>query len=335
MKSVINRRKALKLAGTASAASLLSAPFVMAQSRPKLTMIAGFDHSLEMLPELNAIAGGHFEAAGVEVESMTVRGTVVAIQQVVTGSAHFARSGALDVMQVVVTQGVPLVSAGVDLHGGIFHIVSSASAPVTSPEDLRGKTIGLKSLAGGQENSLNMLLATAGIPPEEVRREIAPADAGNVEFLKRGQLDAFMVALEPQIILKDSDEDLAFLSINDFAPMPGGVLAANSEAAAADPEATRAFMRGMRASAEEIINGDINEILDRVYAVFEMVGPEDRDFQLKIIDGYKDLMLLKGPENLMRNLPEAWQAAADMAGGAGIIQVDDPTLLYSNDYDQY
>lgn len=331
----ISRRNMLQFAGAAAASTFVSAPYVLAQAKPKLTVIAGFDHSLEQLPELNAIAGGHFEAAGLDVSSMTVRGTVVAMQQVVTQSAHFVRCGALDAMKLIAEQGLPLTSAGVDLHGGIFHIISLASAPIKSPEDLRGKTIGLKSLAGGQENSLNMLLIDAGINPEEVKREIAPADAGNVEFLKQGRLDAFIVALEPRLILEDSADELAFLSVNDYAPLPGGVIAANKDWAAANPEQASAFMKAMRASSEEIINGDINMILDRAHAAFDMVGPEDRAFEIKIIDGYKQLMLLHGAENLMKNVPDAWAKAASMASGAGIVTVADPTVLYSNAYDNY
>jgi ABC-type nitrate/sulfonate/bicarbonate transport system substrate-binding protein len=303
---------------------------VLAQSATKLVFMEPFDLALEYLQEMNAVAGGHFEKEGLEVEINNARGTAVGIQQVIAAQANVTRIGLLDLLKASASQETKLLSVATSLQGGIFNLVSRKADPIMSPADLRGKQVGVASMGGGQENILNLMLAGAGIPVEDVPRQAIGSNAGNVEILKQGRVDAFLATVETALLLQMNNEPVEVWSTSKYAPLPGGVIVTTEKFASENRETVVKFVRAMRNSALEIISADPAEILDRVTAKFEITANEDRNFRLEAIKKYNELTLEQGNENVMRNVPTVFEAAAKLVSAAGIAKIDDVSGLYSN-----
>ncbi len=328
----VSRRAFLKATAAGSTVLLAGGMPVFAQSATKLVFMEPFDLALEYVTEMNAVVGGHFEKEGLDVSITNVRGTAVGIQQVIAKQANVTRIGLLDLMKASGSQDAKIISVGTSLQGGIFNLVSRNDAPINTPADLKGKIVGVASLGGGQENVLNLMLSGAGIKPEEVERQAIGSNAGNVEILKQGRVDAFIASTETALILQMNNEPVEIWSTSKFAPLPGGVIMMTDEFAQANRDTVVKFLRAMRASALEIIDTDPAVILDRVVAKFEITTNEDRTFRLNSIKAYNDLTLAQGRENVMRNVPEVFAAAAKLVTDAGIVAVPDAAVLYDNSF---
>ncbi|MBI3707405.1 MAG: ABC transporter substrate-binding protein [Proteobacteria bacterium] len=291
-----------------------------------------FDLAFEFSHELNADVGGHFKAQGLDVQITNVRGTSIAIQQVVAKQAQVTRVGALDLMKAVAAQGVPLVSIATSLHEGIFSLVSLKSAPLKTPADMKGKTIGVASIGGGQENTLDLLLVSSGVPVAEVPRQAIGSSAGNIELLKQGRVNGFFATVETSLIFRRANEPVEIVSAAKFAPMPGGAIVVRRDFAAENPDVAVRFLRAMRASAEELLTADPNMIIERIEKKYEISADKDRNFRIEALKAYNNMALSQGRENLLKNVPGVWRKAAELTSKAGIVKVADGDALYANQY---
>jgi NitT/TauT family transport system substrate-binding protein len=303
-----------------------------AQSPTKLVFMEPFDLAFEYSHELNAVVGGHFKAQGLDVEVTNVRGTSIAIQQVVANQAQVTRVGALDLMKAVASQGVPLVSVATSLQEGIFSLVSLKSAPIMTPADMKGKTIGVASMGGGQENTLDLLLATVGIPSADVPRQAIGSSAGNLEVLKQGRVNGFFATVETSLTFQRANEPVEIWSAAKFAPMPGGAIVMQKDFAAKNPAVVVKFLKAMKASAEELLTADPNMLVERIEKTYDISAEKDRAFRIEAVKAYNRMALSEGRENLLKNVPAVWRKAAELTNKAGIVKVPDADALYTNDY---
>ena len=329
-----------KIVRTVAVPSIAAGALVMAlgigpakaQSPTKLVFMEPFDLAFEYSDELNAVVGGHFQKEGLEVEITNVRGTAIAIQQVVAKQAQVSRVGALDLMKAVASQGVPLVSVATSLQQGIFSLISLKSAPITAPAEMKGKTIGVASMGGGMENTLDLLLAGAGVPKEAVPRQAIGSNPGNVELLKQGRVNGFFATVETSITLQRANEPVEIWSASKFAPMPGGAIIMSKEFVAANPAVVVKFVKAMKASAEELLTADPNMIVDRIEKKYDIATEKDRAFRIEAIKAYNRMSTSEGRENLLKNVPAVWRKAVELTDKAGIVKIPDADALYTNTY---
>jgi NitT/TauT family transport system substrate-binding protein len=328
----ISRRSIIKGIGAGTVLAMTPMQLVFAQNKTTLTFITAYEILLEQMHELNAIAGGHMAAQGLDIKMIPGKGTSLAIQQVVAKQAEVSRVGALDLIKAAALQNVNLVSVGVSLQEGIFSVVSLESNPVHGPKEMKGKKIGVVSIGGGTENMLDLMLASAGIASAEVPRQAVGSSPGNVELLKQGRLDAFFITVDGAMTLGRQKEPVLIWSADRFAPMPGGAIIMRREYADQNKDTVVAFMRAMYSSAEELLVADPTMIIERVSKSFDISAPKDTDFRVQALTIYNYMALTYGRKNLLRNVPEVWQNAALQIGSAGLAKLDKPESIYTNDY---
>ena len=326
-----NRRNALKT--VMGAGALAFAPTAaLSRDGAKPIFAEPFDLLLEFLPELNAVAGGHFAKHGLDVEIVNARGTSMAAQQLIAEKASFTKVGVLDLIKMQAQQKVPLLSVATIQQSPIFTVVSLKSAPVRGPEDMRGKTIGVASLGGGTENNLDLMLAAAGIPKGTVTRQAVGLSPGNAVLLKQGRIAAFFATIEGSIALERAKEPVEIWNIGRFAPIPGGAYVVTRDYAKKQADDVVKFMRGMRDSVNQLTTQSAAEILDRVQAKYEITGEKDRAFRLRAVAEYNALITGQGKENILRNVPDVWRRSADLIRKADIADVPAIDSLYTNEF---
>jgi NitT/TauT family transport system substrate-binding protein len=327
----ISRRTAMQGIAAVAGTGLIARPAV-AQGGAKLLFMEPFDLAFEYMHEMNGVVGGHFAKEGLDVQIDNARGTSVAIQQVIAGQAAVTRVGALDLIKASAAQDVKLVSIATSLHEAIFSLVSLKSAPLMTPQDMKGKTIGVASMGGGQENTLDLILASGAVSPKDVPRQAIGSNAGNVELLKQGRVNGFFATVETSTLLRRAGEPVEIWSASKYAPMPGGIIITTRDFVQKNPEVTVKFVRAMCNSAKEILGADPNMIVERIEKKYDISASKDRAFRIDAVKAYNGMTVAQGENNIMRNVPEVWAKAGELVTKAGIAKVADVTALYDNKY---
>lgn len=228
----------------ASAASLQAG---IAQTPARsITWMSAARFNFNHLYCLAALENGWFKQEGLEVNLIQGAGTMTAVSQLIAGGALFAQAAAITSCPLIANQDAPLITVGQISYKGFFLLASLPGKPVLTPRDLDGKTIGVMSLAGSTEQLLDAMLAKGGIARERVKRVITGIGPSGVAFLQRGDVDAFFVLPEHRAALSLGGTTLAYLDVDDFAPIPGEALVTSLKAAQ-DPAQRQVLIGFLRA----------------------------------------------------------------------------------------
>ena len=135
---------------------------------------------------------GYWKADGYDVDVQPVGASLQAIQQMVAGNAEFAEVNASAIIQANVKNDLPvrvlLSKRIID-----WSVAVDADGPIKSIKDLKGKTIGVFSLATGGVAYLNTYLRANGFDPAK-DVEFVPLGLGAppVEALRSGKVQGLL-----------------------------------------------------------------------------------------------------------------------------------------------
>lgn len=149
----------------------------------------------DILPILVADRQSYFSEAGIEVELIPFQSAVE--------SQSAVQSGQLDGMITDTIVAVLLNNSGLDVkitsltlgatpEEGRFAIIAAPGSDISSPADLKGKTIGISNNSIIEYVTDN-LLEEAGIDPSEITKISVPKIPVRLEMLLNNQIDAIVV----------------------------------------------------------------------------------------------------------------------------------------------
>src|SRR3972149_5668911 len=163
-------------------------------SAQKMVIGQGFLNT-NALPLWLAVDQGFFKKHGVDLEVMFIRGGGVVMAALLSGEVKFATVAVTQVVGPVVKGGDPVV---------ILSFVNKmpylfvAASHVKSPEDLKGKKIGVATFGGAAYVASHMVLRQFGL--DSKRDQITLIQIGTeperVAALIAGSIDAAMIASE-------------------------------------------------------------------------------------------------------------------------------------------
>jgi NitT/TauT family transport system substrate-binding protein len=172
-------------------AGLLAAPVALhAQGTPRRDriVVAGWSKPItEVTPLLVDEDKGFYRAQGLALEYVPGAGSADAIRNILAGQADVAFSdpgsffAALD-------KGEKLRAIYDVYPQNVFNVVALKGSGITRPADLKGKKIGVYSLASGTRQALQVLLHTAGLSESDVT--VVVTGLLNFAPLMQGQVDA-------------------------------------------------------------------------------------------------------------------------------------------------
>jgi NitT/TauT family transport system substrate-binding protein len=323
-------RRTLLAATAATAAGSISAPAVLAQAREPLTFMTPFGFIPDFIEMMNAVSGGHLARHGFDAKLLGANGTAQAIQQLVAGQVSFIRAASIDMMRAV-SQGAPLVAIATSHQGSTFHMISLKDKPVSRAEDLKGKTVGIVSVAGTTDIYLNLILSRVGLKPDDVKREVTGNSPGALQFVRQGRVDCFMASIVVPVILQRNNEPIEIWSTDRYAPMPSQCYVTTREMIEKKPETVVRFLRGIRDSMNEMLTQANPPIFERAGRDFEIPGIRDIATVVAVSDESKSkLWLARGRENLMRNLPDLWASGIKLLDDAGLARIPQPDQIWTN-----
>jgi NitT/TauT family transport system substrate-binding protein len=266
-------------------------------------------------PELVADASGLFEKHGVKVRFQNTQGSPPAIQTVIAGSALLTKIGDIETITAIVEKNAPLVNLGGVEKEGLLRFLSSKRKPLMKPEDFRGAMMGLPSSGGTSEKTLDVVLASAGIKKEEVKRQVVGLTPGVFELVKSGRIDGYVVSLDTSLSVMKAEPDAV-----SFAP--SSVISAGVQLYATSTEQSkdsrkqkliRGYLQAISDAIRFIIDdeaGGFTKTMDLMKS-YDVPALKDPEIAAAALREFVKSWTADGRDKLVQSNPDTWKATYD------------------------
>jgi NitT/TauT family transport system substrate-binding protein len=200
---------------------------------------------------------GYWREEGYDVDVLPVGASLQALQQMVAGNAEFAQLNSSVVIQGNVVNGIPV---RVVMNNGVIDWSLSVleDGPVKTVQDLKGKTIGVFSLATGGIAFMKSYLRQSGMDPEKDIGLVAVGlGAPPVEALRSNKVQALLFWASAQATFENAGLKLRYLRGADWRGFPDFTFSTLQKTVDSDPGMVEAIARGAaRASVFVFANPD-------------------------------------------------------------------------------
>lgn len=300
------------------------------QASGKFRFMTPFGYSLAFAPVLYAKAGGFLEKEGLDGEIMGGKGAAFSAQMAIAGQIDAGRTGAGNYIVARVNNGAPLISIATIAQVSPFFVLSPRAKPLASPESFKGKTLGMASLGGSMEETLNLTLRRAGIDPETINKVKVADNPASYALVEAGRIDGFIGNISTATKVQSAFVGASAIRIDDG--VPGQAYVANPTTIARNEAAYVAFLRAVHRSVSAILDArDTAPIITAIGKAFDIRGLEDMDLAKRDLASNAESWTAKGRQNLLRNVPEIWAGGLKLMTDAGIVKNQiDPAVLYTN-----
>lgn len=193
---------------------------------------------------------GFFEDEGLSVTQELADGSTAAIQVVASGSADYTNGGVVSVMSAV-NIGVPVTAYGVIAQNYPWQMAVLEGSDIKKPSDLKGKTVGIISLASESNAFAKAWLSENGLDPaSDVTLVPVGAGAPALAALENGDIDAIALYWEMYAALENGGAAFEFFDNPElFDSMPSITLTASNDVINSDSDvlerAGRAIYKGL------------------------------------------------------------------------------------------
>lgn len=187
---------------------------------------------------------GYYAQEGIDVETINADGSVAAVQAVASGSADITPGDAGSLLAGV-QKNVPITVIGGLVQNWPWQIATQPNSPIKSAADLKGKKVGVISLASGSAPYARAYIHSGGLEPDR-DVELVPVGTGAqaAAAINSGSVDALALYGQAYTVLEQSGTKLAYLPNNDqFQGIRSLSFAAASRKLSADKETYAKFLR--------------------------------------------------------------------------------------------
>jgi NitT/TauT family transport system substrate-binding protein len=188
---------------------------------------------------------GYWKAEGLDVEVTSVEGSAAGMQQIGSGNIQIVSVGPEEVI-IGREKGVKIKGFYVQARTTIFRVVVPADSPVKTVAELRGKTVGVPSLASGSVPFVKALVASVGVDPaKDVKLLAVGVGAPGALALQQKKVDALAVWDTLQASLENRGLAFRRLDLPMVQDMIGQTLATSDGYLAENPDVLVGFARGI------------------------------------------------------------------------------------------
>lgn len=159
---------------------------------------------------------GYFEEEGITLNIENADGSQASLQAIVSGSADISAAEA-GVIAVAVNNGLPVVATGGVVQNFPWQIATTPDSDIESGEDLKGKKIGVISLASGSYPYSKAFVEASGLNPDS-DVEFLPVGTGAQALgaLEGGQVDALGLYGQGYQVIENTGVEFKYLENPDF-----------------------------------------------------------------------------------------------------------------------
>jgi len=320
------KKLVLLMLGLALTISACGSPQPAEEALTKIRLPLGYIANIQFAPLYAAIEKGYFKDAGIEVEfdySFETDG----VKLVGAGELPFAVVSGEQVL-LARAQGIPVTYVAAWYQQFPISVVSKSELGISSPQDLKGKKIGLPGLFGANYIGLQALLFSAGLKQSDV--ELEEVGFNQVELFVTGKQDIVVgyAANEP-IQLKAQGFDVTELRVADYVQLASNGILASEKVIAEDPELVRAFVGAFLNGLKYTIENP-----DEAYALSATYIPNfadlDEAVQKKVLTTSIEMWKT---DHLGYSDPQAWKNMQDVLLEMGLItEKMDLSKTFTNEF---
>jgi NitT/TauT family transport system substrate-binding protein len=243
----LHRRRLL-----AAGAALPLAVGAQAPARLEKVTVAGWSKAItEVTPLLVDADKGFYRAQGVALEYVPGAGGGDAIRNILSGQADvaFTDPGSLF---AALDKGERLRAIYDIYPQNVFNVVALAKSGIRTPADLKGKRIGVYSLASGTRQNLQVLLHQAGLAESDVT--VVVTGLLNFAPLLQGQVDA-TAATDTGLLIgrRRGLGEVNVIEVGQYLNVSSDLFVVREPVYQARKEALRRFLRAYRDAAAWMI----------------------------------------------------------------------------------
>jgi len=261
----------------------------------KLTFLMPAPSIIQYHPWFVAEELGYFEDEGVEVEIVAGDGSSSILQQIIAGNADVG-SPSPGATMLAASTGRDLTTFYQYQYSNIFTIAASEESGITEMSQLKGKSIGVSDLAGGEVPLVRAALAQAGLE-EGKDVTITPVGEGGaltLEALRKGRVQAYSSSLFDEALVSAAGYEMVDILPEELKKFP-----ANSVTTTPDvlEEKEDALIGMMRAVAKGIVFSKANP--EAAKAIGAKAAPEEFSDPKVVESGWEAMdTLLTVPETV-------------------------------------
>jgi ABC-type nitrate/sulfonate/bicarbonate transport system substrate-binding protein len=275
----------------------------------KLTAMMPFPLYLAFFADCASKSGGFMQANGIDLDLQFARSAPQAIQQLAAGNVEVIRNAPIGLVKAVSQESAPFVSIATVNQRIIYNVLSAESAPLRELTDLAGKTIGLATLAGNAENTLDFVLKAAKVDPASVKREAVGNEAASFELIKAHRIDGVFATHEATASIMESEPDAYLNDLGDKTnPLLGTSIVVTRKTLETHRDDLVGYLRGLKEALDVVIDGgaELDHVIPKVRKDWDLPQLDDPATAIPVIQGVAKMWLAAGRDNLLRNVPERW-----------------------------
>ncbi|MDB5900317.1 MAG: putative type nitrate/sulfonate/bicarbonate transport system, periplasmic component [Ramlibacter sp.] len=235
-------------------ASLLAAPLLArAQTRrlDPVTVALWSKPITEITPLLVEEDKGFYKAHGIALSVVPGAGSSDAIRNILAGQADVAFSDPGSFFSAI-DKGEQLRAIYDIYPQNVFNVVALKSSGISKPADLKGRKIGVYSLASGTRQALQVLLHQAGLDEKDVT--VVVTGVLNFAPLMQGQVDA-TAATDTGLMIgrRRGLPEVNVIEVGKYLPVSSDLFVVREETLRTRPVVLQRFLRGYRDAAAWMI----------------------------------------------------------------------------------
>jgi NitT/TauT family transport system substrate-binding protein len=231
---------------------------------------------------------GWFKQDGIEVELVPMPGSTDCVKNVATREVPFSLPS-VEPLAIGRPQGIKAKVFYTAYQGNIYGIAVPADSPVQKMADLKGKNIGVISMASAGVIVARALTATAGLDPgRDVNIVVAGEGAQTAAMLRNKSVDALSQFDTQYAMVENAGVKLRMLDTRDIDHFPSNGFLALEETLRTRRKDAVALARGYaRGTIFAVTNPEA--AIRMLYEVFPQVKPTGKDEATAIRDDVKVL----------------------------------------------
>jgi NitT/TauT family transport system substrate-binding protein len=272
---------------------------------------------------------GYFQEQGIQFEYLPGQGAGDAVKQLLAGNGDIAFAGAEGVF-FTADQGGKVKGVYNSHPQNVFVIAARADKNIKMPADLKGKTIGVLSLASGGRYNVLTVLAANGMQESDVTLVATGPAPG--PFLQ-GQIDAWStISTTLNLLIRTQNlQGVTQIAVKDYANTPTETLIVTGEAYAQKRDLITRFLKAIRKGQDFTLQNVEQAVQIAVKNGLDVtdVGPAT-----EVVRAFNDA----SQSDATKQFGLGWfeldviQKAADLYTGSGLLQKKiDVSQFFTND----
>jgi NitT/TauT family transport system substrate-binding protein len=284
------------------AALLVASPSLAQEAQgdlEKFTFALAIDSMVQQYPYHVARELGFYAEEGLDVEFQDVGGSSNVVQQIIAGNVN-AGSPSPGALLNAVAQGNDLRQVFSHQFKSVFTLATPADSGVTTVADLKGKTVGVSDLAGGEVPIVRAVLREAGLQEGETV-QLLPVGEGSaltLNAIQNGQIQAYSSNMFDVAAVEAAGVDMNVILPEAVANFPGNGVVVTTEALQENGEQLVGFLRAL---AKAIVWSDAHP--QEAYEIAARLSPEQFEDEALAKASWEAAQTLKQRPEALKDAP--------------------------------